>query len=84
MNDRKQLNRKDTVNITELFCAAAWHEWVRRNHPTDWWSSQRHGRPLPDMDRHLACEFARSAFIAGWVAAQNTELTDRRGAGSVK
>ncbi len=54
------------------------HEWIRRNHPYDWWASKRNGISLPDWDRNLVCEFARAAFIAGRASAQNAGTQQRR------
>lgn len=45
-----------------------WREfnlWFVKNHPLDWWKSQRNGKPLSHRDRLLVKFFAEQAFEAG-------------------
>jgi len=39
--------------------------WWARNHPWDWWASERHGDPIPTFDRLLVAQLVREAYDAG-------------------
>ncbi len=43
---------------------STFREWFARNHPFDWWASERDGNPLPERDRLLVSDLCRRAFEA--------------------
>lgn len=49
---------------SEHLLAEPFDSWWAKNHPFDWWSSNRDGIPLPHLDRLLVRAMCKRAYEA--------------------